>query len=62
MSKIKLLKIFPSTIRGGVEEYALKMASAAVGKGWDVHVAFPSRARTTTLRDDFSKIGACCHT
>lgn len=61
MSKIKLLKILPSTIRGGVEEYALKMASAATGRGWDVHVAFPGRASTRTLREDFSKIGVCCH-
>jgi len=61
MSKIKLLQMFPSTLRGGAEEYALTIGTAAARKGWDVHVAFPRRDRTAALRHDFSDIGACYH-
>ncbi|NEP56478.1 MAG: glycosyltransferase family 4 protein [Symploca sp. SIO2G7] len=49
----KLLTIFPSTHRGGTEEYALTIASAAAQCGWDVHAAFPKTDRTTTLIRDF---------
>ncbi len=48
-------------MRGGAEEYVLKMATAATTKGWDVHVAFPKRVSTAALRYDFSEIGACYH-
>ena len=37
---MKILVIFPSTIRGGVEEYTLRITSAAVREGWDVNAAF----------------------
>ena len=47
--KFRLLQISPSTQRGGVEEYALTIASAALKEGWDVHVAFPNRVATASL-------------
>lgn len=62
MSELRLLQLFPSTIRGGAEEYALSICTAAAEKGWDVHVAFPLRNTTDNLRHDFTAIGACCHT
>ena len=57
----KLLLIFPSTARGGVEEYALTIASAAVKEGWAVHVAFPKRSATASLLQDFTAEGVCYH-
>ena len=49
----KLLMIFPSTLRGGVEEYNLTAARGAVKQGWDVHVAFPKVEGTVSLVQDF---------
>lgn len=54
MDRRKLLLVFPSTVRGGVEEYTLKIASAAVAEGWDVHVAFPQVEGTVSLVHDFT--------
>ena len=51
---MKLLTLFPSEIRGGAEEYALTIASAAVKNGWNVHAAFPKTDKTTSLISDFS--------
>ena len=50
---MKLLMILPSTARGGTEEHALTIASAAVNKGWDVYAAFPQTEGTTSLIRDF---------
>lgn len=50
---MRLLIITPSTLRGGVEEYTLKITSAAVEKGWDVHAAFPKTEGTVSLIQDF---------
>ena len=58
---MKLLMILPSTIRGGVEEYALKITSAVVKEGWDVHVAFPKCDGTTSLIPDFTAKGVHYH-
>ena len=52
---MKLLVIFPSTERGGAEEYTLTLATAAVQAGWDVHAAFPEANGTTSLRQDFTR-------
>ncbi len=49
---MKLLIIIPSTIRGGVEEYALRIAKASVKNGWQVGVAFPKRKETDSLVRD----------
>ena len=58
---MKLLRLFPSIERGGAEEYALTIASAAVTQGWEVHAAFPHRDETTSLIRDFSGAGVRCH-
>jgi glycosyltransferase involved in cell wall biosynthesis len=52
---LKLLVVMPSINRGGTEEYALKMATASVRKGWKVHVAFPKTEGTDSLVKDFSR-------
>lgn len=52
---MKLLTIFPSTQRGGAEEYTLTIASAAVNQGWDVHGAFPQTDGTASLIRDFTE-------
>ena len=59
--RMKLLAIFPSTLRGGVEEYTLKIASAARQEGWDAHVAFPQTNGTASLIEDFTAQGICYH-
>jgi glycosyltransferase involved in cell wall biosynthesis len=43
---MKFLMLLSSTVRGGVEEYALKICSAAVREGWEVHAAFPQTEQT----------------
>lgn len=58
---MKLLVLFPSTIRGGAEEHALTLAEAAVKKGWEVHAAFPKREETASLSEDFQKAGINYH-
>lgn len=58
---MKLLFILPSTVRGGVEEYALKITSAAVSVGWDVHIGFPKTASTTSLIQAFTEKGVSYH-
>ncbi len=55
--RTKLLQIFSSTQRAGVEEYALTIASAAVKEGWDVYVAFPKREMTASLVQNFQEKG-----
>ena len=54
---MKLLSIFPSTTRGGAENYALTIASAAAKEGWDVQAAFPKTQGTASLIQDFQKNG-----
>jgi glycosyltransferase involved in cell wall biosynthesis len=50
---MKLLTLLPSEIRGGAEEYALTIATAAAQLGWNVHAAFPKTDKTTSLIRDF---------
>ena len=52
---MKLLIIFPSTQRGGAEEYALKIARATLQQNWKIHVAFPHTAGTSSLINDFTQ-------
>ena len=52
---MKLLIIFPSTQRGGAEEYTLKIAEGALQKGWETHTAFPNTSETVSLIDDFTQ-------
>ncbi|MFB2768223.1 glycosyltransferase family 4 protein [Pelatocladus sp. BLCC-F211] len=58
---MKALLIIPSIIRGGVEEYTLKIASASVILGWNVHVAFPKSDGTKALVKDFITAGVQYH-
>lgn len=58
---MRLLLIFPSTQRGGVEAYALTIATAAVKQGWKVHTAFPNTEGTTSLIQDFQGQGVNYH-
>jgi len=50
----KLLIISPSDMRGGAEEYALKIAFAASTQGWEVHSAFPSTSKTLLLIEELT--------
>jgi glycosyltransferase involved in cell wall biosynthesis len=58
---MKLLLIFSSIGRGGAEEYALAIGSAASREGWEVHAAFPRREGTASLIMDFTKQGMFFH-
>jgi glycosyltransferase involved in cell wall biosynthesis len=58
---MKLLVIFPSANRGGAENYALTIASAAVKRGWDVQAAFPKTPKTASLIQDFQENGISYH-
>jgi glycosyltransferase involved in cell wall biosynthesis len=58
---MRLLITLPSCDRGGVEEYALTMAIAAVEEKWSVDVAFPQTKETTSLIEDFTKNGVHYH-
>jgi len=55
---MKLLIISPSHVRGGVENYALKIAVAARNRGWETCVAFPSMPEMESLVTDFEKSGS----
>jgi glycosyltransferase involved in cell wall biosynthesis len=50
---MKLLILFPSSGRGGAEEYALTIAKAAISQGWETHVAFHNTLQTASLIQDF---------
>ena len=52
---MKLLIIFPSTQRGGAEEYTLKIARGILQSGWEIHAAFPKTIETLTLIDEFTQ-------
>jgi glycosyltransferase involved in cell wall biosynthesis len=51
----------PSTLRGGVEEYVLKIAAAGVKAGWEVHTAFPKSEGTASLVKDLTVEGVSYH-
>ena len=46
---------------GGAEEYALRIASAAIERSWDVHAAFDAGPQMDTLKDDFARLGVTYH-
>jgi glycosyltransferase involved in cell wall biosynthesis len=58
---MRLLISSPSPDRGGVEEYALTIATSAVREGWEVHAAFPQAKETASLAQDLSKKGVQYH-
>jgi glycosyltransferase involved in cell wall biosynthesis len=53
----QILGIFPSEIRGGAEEYVLTVLTEAVRAGFHAAVAFPKRAATAALADEFRAAG-----
>lgn len=53
----QILGIFPSEIRGGAEEYVLTVLAEVVRAGFRVAVAFPPRAATAGLVDEFRTAG-----
>ncbi len=58
---MKLLIIVPSTSRGGVEEYSLKIAAHSKQAGWDVNLAFPKKPGTESIIADAGKAGINYH-
>lgn len=58
---MRVLQILPSPIRGGAEEYALSMSSGFRENGFEVHAAFPLRAETRDLVEDYMKLGVNFH-
>lgn len=52
---MKLLIIFPSTQRGGAEEYTLKIAQGILQSGWEIQTAFPKTPETISLINDFTQ-------
>lgn len=58
---MRLLSIFSSTSRGGAENYALTIATAAVQQGWETHVAFPQAQTNASLVQDFQKANVQYH-
>lgn len=58
MRLTSFLIIFPSSQRGGVEEYGLKISKAALEAGWEVYTAFPDVPELQALAKDFSDLGA----
>jgi glycosyltransferase involved in cell wall biosynthesis len=57
----RLLVIFPSTLRGGTEEYALRIAMAARGEAWDVHGAWPDVPGMQSFVDEWKNNGMAYH-
>ena len=53
--------MFPSTLRGGVEEHNLTASIGAIGYGWDVHAAFPQTEGTASLIQGFTQHGITYH-
>ena len=55
---LKLMQLIPTLGRGGAEDQALLVASAALGRGWRVEAAFPFvRDATDELANDFGAAG-----
>lgn len=58
---MKLLILFPSLLRGGLEEFCLVAASVAAKQDWDVHVAFPQVDELAGLIQNFEEQGIHYH-
>jgi glycosyltransferase involved in cell wall biosynthesis len=57
----RLLTVFPSTLRGGTEEYALRISTAAARDGWDVHGAWPDAPEMNSFLDEWKDNGMSYH-
>jgi glycosyltransferase involved in cell wall biosynthesis len=60
-SAMRLLVMFPSLARGGTEEYALRIASAARRAGWEVHGGWPDVPAMRSLVTDWKDRGMTYH-
>lgn len=58
--RARLLCLIPSAVRGGAEEYALTIASAAAAR-FEVHAAFPDLDEMRGLAKDFADHGVAYH-
>lgn len=58
---MKLLTFFPSTGRGGCEEYALSIARGVLDAGWWVEACFPQLPTNQSLLADFTDLEIRCH-
>jgi glycosyltransferase involved in cell wall biosynthesis len=56
-----ILMLIPSTLRGGVEEYTLTVATNALESGWEIHAAFPNVDGTQSLIQDLQASGVTYH-
>jgi glycosyltransferase involved in cell wall biosynthesis len=53
----RLLCLFPSTLRGGTEEYTLRIATAARQQGWDVCGGWPETSALQSFVEDWRARG-----
>ena len=58
---MRLLALIPSLTRGGLEEYVLRISTAACHAGWDVHGAWPDVAALESFRRDWTDRGMTYH-
>ncbi len=60
---MRYLLILPCNGTGGTEQYVCRLAAAAAGRSWQVHVAFPQDADGTylDLARQVQQAGATCH-
>ncbi len=61
IKKSKLLIIDPSNVRGGAQEYWLKIAKSASDRDWQVHTAFPNCEGTKSLVSELALKNICSH-
>jgi glycosyltransferase involved in cell wall biosynthesis len=54
---VRLLSISPAPLRGGAEEYALTIATAARAHGWTVLAGLPAAEGTRTMVGDLARAG-----
>jgi glycosyltransferase involved in cell wall biosynthesis len=58
---MRLLALFPSRLRGGTEEYVLRIASAARREGWEVHGGWPQTPGLDSFLEDWRRGGMTFH-
>ncbi len=58
---MRLLAIFPSTLRGGTEEYVFRIAMAAREEAWEVHGGWPEVPALESFIDDCESAGMTYH-
>jgi glycosyltransferase involved in cell wall biosynthesis len=58
---MRLLSVFPSTLRGGTEEYILRIATAARAANWEVHGGWPRAVGLESFVGDWERHGMRYH-